>query len=147
MVKTETIIALGSNAETDEHIAHAIALIAEALPGTRFSRLMTTEPIGNFDRMFTNCIAVTDTCTSTAAELTRLLKDTEHACGDTKALRSNGTVMLDADLLLCNGTHYHEADWQRPYIKTLMAEMHADDTPHPTHAPHKDNDTQQRHAK
>ena len=145
MVKTETIIALGSNTETDEHIAHAIAIIAETLPGTRFSRLMTTEPIGNYDRMFTNCIATTVT-DRPASELVKLLKEIERTCGDTRQLRSHGTVMLDADLLLCNGTRYHEADWHRPYIKTLMAEMNTGDTPHHTHDTHDTHDTQQRHA-
>jgi len=36
-----------------------------------------------------------------------------------------GVVRMDVDLLLYNGERYHEEDWNRSYIQTLMKEIEA----------------------
>lgn len=53
-------------------------------------------------------------------ELTATLKTLERELGDTDELRSQGTVMMDLDLLQYGTVKHHRGDWQRPYVKTLL---------------------------
>ena len=58
-------------------------------------------------------------------ELVSLLKDLEQELGDTAALRKDGTVMMDLDILRFAGRRRHLEDWQRPYVKQLIGLLKA----------------------
>lgn len=58
-----------------------------------------------------------------AERITLRLKELERMCGDDKEARKQGKVLMDADLLWCQGHIYHTADWQRSYIQHLFNEL------------------------
>lgn len=121
--QTEIIIALGSNIQATEHIEQAQQQLKSLFPDISFSRKLSTKAIGNqYQNDFVNCIALTH-CTMPANDVEVTLKAIEHTCGDNKARRNKGEVLLDADLLLCQGQRYHTADWERDYIQLLLNEM------------------------
>lgn len=121
--QTEIIIALGSNIQAAEHIEQAQQQLKSLFPDISFSRKMSTKAIGNqYQNDFVNCIALTHS-TMPANDIEVTLKAIEHTCGDNKARRNRGEVLLDADLLLCQGQRYHTADWERDYIQLLLNEI------------------------
>ena len=127
MIESEIIVALGSNTYSRENIEKAKRLLTERFgPETVFSSFMKTSPIGMSGPDFINCIMATRS-TLTTEQATAALKETERLCGDTQALRSEGKVLLDADLLLCQGKRHHLPDWQRPYIMELLNELKQQD--------------------
>lgn len=119
MLESTIIIALGSNCGSGESIEKAKSIIKEKFGEARFTPSIKTEPIGNFDTYFTNCIGTFTSCLS-ADEITKTLKSIEMECGDDKAIREKGRVVLDADLLLYGEKRCHVQDWDRPYIHTLL---------------------------
>ena len=58
-----------------------------------------------------------------ADEVVGKLKNIERATGDTRELRQDGKVVLDLDLLKYDDTRFHQADWEREYVRELIAEM------------------------
>ncbi|MDO4931427.1 MAG: hypothetical protein Q4E63_02060 [Prevotellaceae bacterium] len=54
-------------------------------------------------------------------DINPLLKSLEKDMGDTPALRAEGIVMMDIDILEYAGRQYHVNDWERPYIKRLLS--------------------------
>ena len=98
MIESEIIVALGSNTCPRENIEKAKRLLTERFgPDTVFSSFMKTSPIGMSGPDFINCIMATRSAFTTE-QSTAALKETERLCGDTQALRSEGKVLLDADL-------------------------------------------------
>lgn len=121
--QTEIIIALGSNTQATKHIEQAQQQLRVLFPDIVFSRKMITKAIGNqYENDFVNCIALTH-CAMQANVVEATLKTIEHACGDSKTRRERGEVLLDADLLLCQGQRYHTSDWNRDYIQLLLNEI------------------------
>ena len=55
-------------------------------------------------------------------ELCRYLKDIERHCGRLAHDKSSGIVALDLDILEYDGERRHLRDWDRDYIRLLMAE-------------------------
>jgi 2-amino-4-hydroxy-6-hydroxymethyldihydropteridine diphosphokinase len=53
-------------------------------------------------------------------ELLATLKQLERELGDSDALRREGIVVMDLDLLQYGDTKHHADDWQRPYVKMLL---------------------------
>lgn len=132
--KTTIVIALGSNTCPKKHISLAKQHLRNIFPDIVFSRDMQTKAIGKlYHRDFVNCVAVAHS-EKEADIIVQLLKRLEKVCGDEKGKRDKGYVQLDADLLLCHGTMYHIADWNRHYIISLLADMEkdlADNVPNP----------------
>lgn len=117
------IIAIGTNAGK-EKACEACKMLLGRFSDATFSKVIATAPLGcNFQStQFHNAIC---TCTTTmdATALIALLKAMERSAGDTSVLRQNGTVVLDLDLLKFDDTRHHAADWNRSYIKELMADI------------------------
>ena len=55
--------------------------------------------------------------------LRQMLKDIERTIGSTPAERKQGIVRIDIDILLADGQRHHEDDWERPYVKNLLAQL------------------------
>ena len=118
----QAILCMGSNQQAAEQIGRAQELLRGLLPGIRFTRTLKTEPIGIESAPFGNCLAQAET-TLTAAELNNHLKQIEAACGNTQALRKQNIIRMDIDLLQLGETRYHEADWERPFVRLLLKEI------------------------
>ena len=55
--------------------------------------------------------------------LHQMLKDMERTIGSTPTERKQGIVRIDIDILLADGQRHHEDDWERPYVKNLLAQL------------------------
>lgn len=86
------------------------------------SRILRTEPIGlKGSGDFLNALTRFRTRLE-YKELERRLKQIETLCGRIHTVKS-ADIPIDLDILLYGNERHHEADWQRPYIKTLSEEL------------------------
>ena len=95
--------------------------IISTFPDARFTPMLTTpaEPDDRSNTLYSNLLA---TFTTDADEplLVARLKDLELTLGNTAALRRQGIVMMDLDILQYAGERRHHDDWQRSYVKKLI---------------------------
>lgn len=114
------IVALGTNVDAGV-LGRARDMLAGMFADVQFTRVIPTEPIGDkfAGKTFYNFIAKAS-CDGTVDDILHMLKELEGICGDSRDRRCQGEVVLDADLLAYDGTKYHESDWERAYIKTLL---------------------------
>ncbi|HEY9551231.1 MAG TPA: 2-amino-4-hydroxy-6-hydroxymethyldihydropteridine diphosphokinase [Prevotella sp.] len=116
------IVALGSNYRQQQHLNKAKAALRNVFGNMRFTSEIWTEPIGMVSDMFLNCLGYAHTDLP-LQELNTLLKAIENECGNSHELRCQNVVCLDIDVLWHGGKKFHEADWQRDYIKQLLTEI------------------------
>ena len=118
------IACVGTNVNHQSNIAKAREILDSTFADCRFSRVMLTLPIGmgNTNVRFANMLVVFNSTLYTE-EVVRKLKQIERQCGDTRMAISRGEVIMDIDLLRYDDELFHQSDWQRHYIKTLMEEM------------------------
>ncbi len=97
--------------------------IATMLADVAYSSSVWTEPIGmKTNSMFLNCVGVANTQYA-YNQLRHAFKRIERRLGDSHGMRTTGCVRIDIDILQYNDTRYHEADWERPYMKELLADL------------------------
>lgn len=125
------IVALGSNTEAPQHMQQAKSLLESAFADIRFSPSMQTEPVGIASDPFLNAVGVAKTHKS-QDQVTALLKQTEQACGNSRALREQRKILMDIDLLQYGDTRLHLQDWNRSYIKTLLKNIGLDASEEPS---------------
>ena len=117
------LIALGTNVHSD-NIRLAEERLAREFNDAAFSKSITTLPLGEKfqGRNFINAVA---SCTTRRSkrEVVEMLKQIEAECGDTRARREAGEVVVDIDLLLYDKEKCHVPDWQRQYIKDLIQDL------------------------
>lgn len=121
-MRHRVIVALGTNC--GEHsLMLAKKQLAEVFENITFTRAMETEPIGTtFNGInFHNALATFSTVKSVASVIA-MLKQVEQACGDSRDMRGKGIVVSDIDILKYDGDRFHQGDWEREYIRTLMSE-------------------------
>lgn len=118
------IACVGTNVNHQSNIAKAREFLDNTFADCRFSRVMLTLPIGmdNTNVRFANMLVVFDSTLDTK-EIVSKLKQIERQCGDTRLARSRGEVVMDIDLLRYDDERFHQSDWQRHYVNTLMEEM------------------------
>lgn len=118
------IACVGTNVNHQSNIAKAREILDNTFADCRFSRVMLTLPIGmdNTNVRFANMLVVFNSTLDTE-EVVSKLKQIERQCGDTRLARSQGEVVMDIDLLRYDDERFHQSDWQRHYVKTLMKEM------------------------
>ena len=119
--KRRLLIALGSNFNQQSNMNKAEGLLRHFFGGIVFTPTVWTDPIDNpLPDKYLNRLATTMTHQSLAA-VERILKEIERECGRMEVDSKQGAVSMDIDILLYGDTRYHECDWQRPYIHTLLA--------------------------
>lgn len=121
--KIKIVLAIGSNMQQETHVALAKELLLATFEGMTFGKPMWTTPIGlpGSDK-FLNLIGFG--YTTGGRERTLLaLKNIERKCGRRKSLATNGLIPIDIDLLLFDSERFHEADWQRPYMQSLLSQL------------------------
>lgn len=96
--------------------------LSTSFPGIHFTDVITTAAYGKPDDAppYSNMLAECDTKLK-LEDLVTFLKKTEKDMGDKVSLRAEGIVLMDIDLLEYNRRRYHLDDWNRPYIKKLLA--------------------------
>jgi len=120
---TNIIIAIGSNYNQNAAVIMAQKLLSMAFNKTiLYSCSLWTKPVGKDLGKFLNCLGFAQTSLS-KENVIKLLKELEVACGNTEALRNEGKIVMDIDLLLYGHSRLHIADWQRDYVKELMRDL------------------------
>lgn len=125
--KNKAIIAIGTNTDSGGMITDRAVEEISSSHGVQLlqvSRRLLTHPIPvggvtAHSHKFLNCLVsiVTD---HSYEELNARLKEIEGQAGATREDKRKGIVTLDLDILSYNDKRYHEADWNREYIQTLM---------------------------
>jgi 2-amino-4-hydroxy-6-hydroxymethyldihydropteridine diphosphokinase len=113
------IIAIGSNVNAATNIETAEEALRKTLTDVRFSRCVTTTPIGIQSDKFLNELAFAHT-NHGMPQIERSLKYIEKMCGSTAAEHRRGIVKLDLDLLMFDGKKLHTKDWTRSYVRRLI---------------------------
>ena len=119
-MKHEEILALGTSVN-EACMAQAKQLLREKMADVVFTSTLHTEAIGIVSPPFLNCLAkgITD---KDREKLKKSLKQMERRCGDTRTKRSENVITMDIDLLRFDDERLHKSDWNRDYIKELLAE-------------------------
>lgn len=119
------ILSIGSNYNMVGNISKAKKLISNEFTNVVFTNSLLTEPYGNSDIHTENYInlLVYVTTYMQLEDLSKVIKEIEYKCGDTRQLRTEGKVAMDIDLLLYDNTHYHVKDWERDYVIKLLKEL------------------------
>jgi len=116
-MKHAVIIALGSNCRQAAHIRWASERLSFLLDDCRLSRMLWTADIKGSGKWYMNRLAAGYTELS-VDDLQQLLKQTEAESG-----RTPEAVTIDLDLLQYDGQRYHEKDWHRPYVTTIINDI------------------------
>jgi 2-amino-4-hydroxy-6-hydroxymethyldihydropteridine diphosphokinase len=117
--EVKIIIAIGSNVNAAANLETAEEALRKTLKDVRFSRCVTTTPIGIQSDKFLNELAFAHT-NHGMPQIERSLKYIEKMCGSTAAEHRRGIVKMDLDLLLFENNKQHPKDWNRSYIKRLL---------------------------
>lgn len=124
-IVTKIIISLGSNMLPEYHIDQAVYLLRQTFGELIVTRQLWTEPVGmESSCKFLNMLVMASTAWS-MQQVQEELKRIEVLCGRKPEDKAKGIVVVDADLLLYNDKRCHLNDWQRDYVKILMAELEA----------------------
>ena len=116
-MKHRVIIALGSCCRQVAHIRWASERLTYLLDECRLSRMLWTADIKGSGRWYMNRLTTGHTELS-VDDLQQLLKKTEAETGRTQEM-----VTIDLDLLLYDEQRYHEKDWHRPYVSTIINDI------------------------
>lgn len=126
------VVSLGSNVDAERNIDGALSRLRAILQGCKCSGRLWTVPVGAPKeagawptKRFLNMILAATT-PLTVADLQAELKLIERDLGRLDDEKRRGVVRIDIDLLAYDGQRFHEADWQRPYIKELLEDFSAD---------------------
>lgn len=113
-------MALGSNTNCETSISRAISALKEMFPDIIFTRSIYTKPIGMESPDFLNCLAAATT-TRTLRQTEEGIKGIEKALGDKD--HDKAVINIDIDILLYGTRKLHAKDWEREYVKALLAEL------------------------
>lgn len=119
----DVILSLASNRQQEQNLQEVRRRLGQILSDCFYSREIWTDPINSprTDRYLNQL------CQATTAlsfdELTQALKTIEHDLGRTAADRQTGIVKADVDVLLFDGKRYHERDWDRIYVTSLIGDL------------------------
>ena len=118
------ILSLAANRFQKSNLAKARQCLGKVFSDISYTSEMWTEPMSSSRReLYLNQLAegYTD---QTFEELNLWLKSIEKDFGRTATKRQLGIVPIDIDILEYDGQRYHEGDWQRPYVTSLIGELH-----------------------
>ena len=122
MIRHDVLLSLGSNLLPEANMAQAQRRLRVLMPDIEFSHLLWTEPIGIRSPRFLNCLARGSSELS-CGDLSRRLKEIECQMGSSSEEHRHGRVAIDIDLLQFDSERLRPADWQRPYIARLLADL------------------------
>jgi 2-amino-4-hydroxy-6-hydroxymethyldihydropteridine diphosphokinase len=116
------ILSLAANCNHERNLAEARIRLYGILFATDYTTELWTEPVGsNKARKYLNQLVFAMTELS-IDELSNWLKQNELDMGRTEEDRKAGIVRIDLDLLQYDEQRYHLRDWDRDYVKELIAQ-------------------------
>lgn len=125
-MKHRVIISLAANRYQKSNLAKARMCLGKLLTDVNYTSELWTEPMSSSRReLYLNQLAEGNTLL-TIDELNKQLKDIEASFGRKPQKRQLGIVPIDLDTLEYDGQRYHEQDWQRPYVTSLIGELRQD---------------------
>lgn len=117
------ILSLAANRYQKSNLAKARQCLGEVFSELRYTTEQWTEPLSATRHdPYLNQLAEGDTELSLET-LSQHLKQIETDFGRTAEKRRLGIVPIDIDILEFDGRRYHEHDWQRPYVTSLIIEL------------------------
>ena len=121
---TKVILSLAANRFQKSNLAKARECLSKVISNVSYTSEQWTEPMSSSRReLYLNQLAEGDT-EQTLDELNQRLKAIEISFGRTAQKRQLGIVPIDVDILLYGDQRLHERDWQRPYVTSLISELH-----------------------
>ena len=123
----KVLLSLAANRYQKSNLAKARVCLGKLLTDVNYTSELWTEPLSSSRReLYLNQLAEGNTVLS-LDELNKHLKDIETSFGRTAQKRQLGIVPIDLDTLEYDGRRYHERDWQRPYVTSLIVELRQDE--------------------
>jgi 2-amino-4-hydroxy-6-hydroxymethyldihydropteridine diphosphokinase len=117
----KVMLCLASNSQQEQNMEAARRLLTGLLADLHYTSEHWTEPVNSARTdMYLNQLA-TGTTDLEAEALNLRLKEMEQQLG--RKHDKSGIVTIDIDLLLYDDTRYHLRDWERNYVKDLLAEI------------------------
>ena len=117
------ILSLAANRYQKSNLAKARQCLGEVFSELRYTTEQWTEPLSSTRQdPYLNQLAEGDT-ELTLETLNRRLKQIETDFGRTAEKKRLGIVPIDLDILEFDGQRYHERDWQRSYVTSLLVEL------------------------
>lgn len=121
---TKVILSLAANRFQKSNLAKARECLSKVISNVSYTSEQWTEPMSSSRReLYLNQLAEGDT-ELTLDELNQRLKAIEISFGRTAQKRQLGIVPIDIDILQYGDQRLHERDWQRPYVTSLISELH-----------------------
>ena len=121
---TKVILSLAANRFQKSNLAKARECLSKVISNVSYTSEHWTEPMSCSRReLYLNQLAEGDT-ELTLDELNQRLKAIEISFGRTAQKRQLGIVPIDLDILQYGDLRLHERDWQRPYVTSLISELH-----------------------
>ena len=119
----KVILSLAANRYQKSNLAKARQCLGEVFSDIIYTSELWTEPMSSSrHELYLNQMAEGYT-ELTFDELNERLKAIETSFGRTPQKRRLGIVPIDLDIMEYDGQRYHERDWQRPYITSLIGEL------------------------
>lgn len=123
MTHHRCIISLASNCDAEKNLPEARLCLEQILFDCKYSDAIWTEPIGSKRKAPYLNQLVKGATTLTLDELNTWLKSMEQRMGRSNEDRQQGIVRIDLDTLLFDDKRYHERDWERPYVASLLPQL------------------------
>lgn len=121
---TKVILSLAANRFQKSNLAKARECLSKVISNVSYTSEQWTEPMSSSRReLYLNQLAEGNT-ELTLDELNQRLKAIEISFGRTAQKRQLGIVPIDIDILQYGDLRLHERDWQRPYVTSLISELH-----------------------
>lgn len=119
------LISLASNDCQEHNLGEARRALAEVLSSPVYTAAIWTKPEGTAAAqpnapLYLNQLVSADTA-CTDSQLIRKLKDIEQRLGRDDEARRQHRVPVDLDLLRYGEQRHHLPDWQRAYLRRLLA--------------------------
>lgn len=119
----KVLLSLAANRFQKSNLAKARQCLSEVLAEVSYTTELWTEPMSSSrNELYLNQLAEGFT-TLTFDELNERLKDIERNFGRSPQKRQLGIVPIDLDIMEYDGQQYHERDWKRPYVTSLIGEL------------------------
>lgn len=127
MKKRRIILCIGSNVENaPEILASALLWLRKILFNLKSSSFYQTPAVGarQSDLFYTNCVCEGE-FEDSIEKLNILLKDYERACGRTDALKTEGIVPIDIDIVIDDRQIVREWDFRQVFFQKGYRQLYS----------------------
>lgn len=121
------ILSLGTNMEPrEERLRQAMCMLSEidgnCVLSTPYATASIGKDAGNERKHYRNAVAVVETEMDSVA-LGEMLKEYERRCGRTAAMKAEGIVPIDIDIVMADDAIVRQKDFNRYYFRQGYEEL------------------------